>query len=203
MKKNKTEEAPSSEQSPGDGWTAVQGSPVNLSQHVSLLAFLWENSWGWRWNRSLLFVPLLLTSSQFRFQLGQKSSPPYPSAKTHSSSLSLHVIPLAFHFYAVPLLFVNMKSLRADTEVGFKGIIGHRFLQHVYQRAAAAAALCAEQQSSAVHQRAEEGGANTVHPRISSSSIMAIICHFSEGQRKNKDNGRRMKDVSGESSPLV
>lgn len=52
------------------------------------------------------------------------------------------MIPQAFLCVGNPLLLlVDMKSLRTDTEVGFKGIVGHNFLQHVYQRAAAAAAV--------------------------------------------------------------
>lgn len=41
-----------------------------------------------------------------------------------------------------------------------------------------------------------------VHPRLS-ASVMAIVCHFSEGQQKNKKKRKYMEDDSGGRSPLV
>lgn len=104
---------------------------------------------------SLFFTSI---SMQLRSQRWARSSPSYPGTKTHSSGLFLCTIPRAFPVLLIRFLFECMTCLRTDTEVGFKGINGDNFLQHVYQRAAAAACrclLCLEQQSSAVYQSGE------------------------------------------------
>lgn len=67
---SKTEKAHSSEQNPGDRQIAAQESPVNLSQHVSLLAAEAEGE-----------TCLSLSRSS---EPWTQSSPPYPGTKTHS-----------------------------------------------------------------------------------------------------------------------
>lgn len=113
--KNK-QKAHSSEQNPGDRQIAAQESPANLSYHVSLLAFLWKNSRGWKWDLSLSPSHLLIVqipavdkiiATLFRY----KNTFLQSSSLPNSSSVS---------FVTNPILLLDLKTLR--TEVGFKGI---------------------------------------------------------------------------------
>lgn len=116
----------------------------------------------------------------------------YKNTFLRSSSLSTS----GLSYVTNPLLLVDMKSLR--TEAGFERNNQSNFLQHVYQRAAALWYFFITKQGS------RGGRRDTVYPCVS-SSVMAIVCHFPGITEKWKQdvNRNRMKDVSGERSPLV
>ena len=76
-------------------------------------------------------VSLLLGSSQFRFQLWIFTTTPQNKKKhTFLQSSSLHD---SFSISCVSLISGHEVS---EDMMGFKGLTGHHFLQHVYQRAA-------------------------------------------------------------------
>lgn len=75
-------------------------------------------------------VSLLLTSSQFRFQLWIITTTPRYKKNTFLQSSSLHD---SSSISCVALISGHEVS---EDMMGFKGLTGHHFLQHVYQRAA-------------------------------------------------------------------
>lgn len=120
------------------------------------------------------------------------SSQPYPSIKTHSSSLLLH--PPGFLTPPIPILLVDMKSLRTDTEVGFKVKFPPACVSKSSSGGGGGGMLMSqsvEQQSTVVVLTRKQGSRGerpyAALPCVS-SSIMAIVCLFFRGINRGNRN---------------
>lgn len=97
-------------------WRQINSSPVKSFKYKSKCLSIGLLQKQLRLEVKKVLLPH--KSDQFRSQLWTKSTPPLPKyKKTHSSSL-LCMIHSPFLVLQFPLLLVDMKSLRTNTEVG-------------------------------------------------------------------------------------